>query len=332
MKSSIYKSLELAINDQLTEKAFNTLVLKLYEIQHQRIPIYRDYVNSLSKRFQRPGHYSEIPFLPVEFFKTHRVIDPSLDPEITFFSSGTTGAIPGKHLVAKRKWYENVYTNTFHQFYGNPDRYCILALLPSYLEREGSSLVEMVSGLIHQSNHPDSGFYLKAFEKLYKLLLKLKAKNQKTILIGVTFGLLDFIEKYQLDFPGLIVMETGGMKGRRKELLRAEVHTLLKNGFGVAQVHSEYGMTELLSQAYSKKDGVFHTPQQMKVLIRDINDPFTILNSGQSGGINIIDLGNLYSCSFIATRDLGKTAIDGSFEVLGRFDNSDVRGCNLMVG
>ena len=203
--------------------------------------------------------------------------------------------------------------------------------MPSYLEREGSSLVEMANGLIEKSNHPDSGFYLNEFEKLYELLLELKAKNKKTILIGVTFGLLDFIEKYKLDFAELIVMETGGMKGRRKELLRAEVHSSLKKGFGVDHIHSEYGMTELLSQAYSKGEGIFHTPPQMKVLIRDINDPFSLLSDGEIGGINIIDLGNLYSCSFIATQDLGRKFTDGSFEVLGRFDNADVRGCNLML-
>ena len=193
-------------------------------------------------------------------------------------------------------------------------------------------MVEMVRGLIHQSNHQDSGFYLNEFEKLYQILSDLKSKKQKTILIGVTFGILDFIEEYQLDFPELIVIETGGMKGRRNEMLREEVHALLKKGLGISYVHSEYGMTELLSQAYSYGNGLFKPPPQMKVMIRDINDPFWLLNDESSGGINIIDLGNLYSCSFIATQDLGKKYTDGSFEVLGRFDNSEIRGCSLMVG
>ena len=327
-----YKALENEILTIDSEISFNSMSLKVFELQKHNVPIYNAYIKSLQPHFQSPDHYSKIPFLPIEFFKTHSVFDPSFDPEITFLSSGTTGVLPSKHFVAKREWYEKIYSKTFKQFYGNTDQYCILALLPSYLEREGSSLVEMANGLIQQSNNPESGFYLNEFEKLYRLLLELKEKNQKTILIGVTFGLLDFVEKYQLDFPELIVMETGGMKGRRKELLREEVHALLKNGFGIAQVHSEYGMTELLSQAYSTDKGIFQTPPQMKVLIRDINDPFSLLNDGENGGINIIDLGNLYSCAFIATQDLGKKLSDSSFEVLGRFDNADVRGCNLMVG
>ena len=327
-----YKALENEILSIDNDISFNNLALKVFELQKQNVPIYNAYVKSLPTHYQSPDHFSKIPFLPIGFFKTHRVIDPSLDPEITFLSSGTTGTTPSKHFVANRKWYEKVYSNTFTQFYGNPDQYCILALLPSYLEREGSSLVEMANGLIHQSNHPDSGFYLNEFDKLYQVLIDLKAKDQKTILIGVTFGLLDFVEEYKLDFQELIVMETGGMKGRRKELLREEVHALIKNGFGIKHVHSEYGMTELLSQAYSSGGGLFKTPPQMKVLIRDINDPFSFLSEGENGGINIIDLGNLYSCSFIATQDLGKKYTDGSFEVLGRFDNSDIRGCNLLIG
>ena len=326
-----YKALEKEILNIDNEALFNNLALKVFDLQKHNVPIYKAYIKSLPTHFQSPKHYSEIPFLPIEFFKTHRVIDPSLESEITFLSSGTTGAIPSSHFVADRKWYQKVYSNTFKQFYGNPDQYCILALLPSYLEREGSSLVEMVSGLIYQSDHSNSGFYLSEFKKLHQVLLKLKVKKQKTLLIGVTFGLLDFLEEYQLDFPELTVMETGGMKGRRNELLREEVHFLLKKGFQIDQVHSEYGMTELLSQAYSRGNGLFKTPPQMTVIIRDINDPFSLLSDEESGGINIIDLGNLYSCSFIATQDLGKKYSDGSFEVLGRFDNSEIRGCNLLA-
>jgi len=324
--------LELELFNPLDGEEFNGLALKIYELQRKTVPIYHEYIKSLPERLQHPEHYSQIPFLPIGFFKSHRVVNPEIQPEITFYSSGTTGVIPSGHFVAKRAWYKKVYLKTFRHFYGNPNQYCVLALLPFYLERKGSSLVEMASGLIKKTSHTDSGFYLNEFDELYQVLLDLKSRNQKTILMGVTFGLLDFIETFKLDFPELIVMETGGMKGRRKELLRDEVHDMLIKAFGVKQVHSEYGMTELLSQAYSKNDGIFYTPPQMKVLIRDINDPFSILGHGQSGGINIIDLGNLYSCSFIATQDLGKTANDGSFEVLGRFDNSDVRGCNLMVG
>ena len=331
MKLTNYSSLELELFKPLDEEAFNSLTLRIYDLQQKTVPIYQNYIKSLPKRLQHPKHYSKIPFLPIEFFKTHSVINPERQPEITFYSSGTTGATPSRHFVANRKWYDKIYLKTFNRFYGRPDQYCILALLPSYLSRKGSSLVEMVSGLIQQSNHPQSGFYLDEFDELYRVLLSLKSRSQKTILLGVTFGLLDFIDRFQMDFPELIVMETGGMKGRRKELLRGEVHDLLKKAFGIKQVHSEFGMTELLSQAYSKTQGIFYTPPQMKVLIRDINDPFSILGSGRSGGINIIDLGNLYSCSFIATQDLGKTHPDDSFEVLGRFDNSDVRGCNLMV-
>jgi len=332
MISSSYKRFENELLSSLNEKSFNERALALFELQSRSIPVYKAYINNLPHRFRHPVHYSEIPFLPIEFFKTHRVINPDLEPEIIFFSSGTTGAEPSKHFIANRNWYEKVYSETFNRFYGTPDKYCILALLPSYLERDGSSLVEMAKGLIDQSNHPESGFYLNEFDKLHEVLLNLKSKKQKTILVGVTFALLDFIEHHQLDLNELIVMETGGMKGRRKELLREEVHTLLKHAFGVDTIHSEYGMTELLSQAYSKGSGLFYAPPQMKILIRDINDPFTILGPGQSGGINIIDFGNLYSCSFLATQDLGKTHNDGSFEVLGRFDNSDIRGCNLMVG
>lgn len=326
------RTLKFELLNSVSEDAFNAIALKIFKLQSQKIPVYRDYIQGLPIRFQHPRSYSEIPFLPTEFFKTHRVVESSVNPEIIFTSSGTTGSNFSKHYIKSREWYKKVYSRSFHHFYASPQKYCMLALLPSYLERKGSSLVDMMSGLIQQSNHPHSGFYLDEFEKLYRVLLELKSKKQKTILIGVTFGLLDFIEQYQLDFPELIVMETGGMKGRRKELLREEVHALLKNAFGIKNVHSEYGMTELLSQAYSKGEGIFYTPPQMKVLIRDINDPFSILSNNQSGGINIIDLGNLYSCSFIATQDLGKAYSDGSFEVLGRFDNSDVRGCNLMLG
>jgi hypothetical protein len=253
-----------------------------------------------------------------------------------FTSSGTTGMITSKHYVADLSWYEESFNNGFQHFYGNIDEYCILALLPSYLEREGSSLVYMAKHLIENSKHPDSGFYLNEYDLLIEKLKALQQQNQKTILLGVTYALLDLTEVMVRPlwgsggFEGLIVMETGGMKGKRKEVVREELHLQLTSAIGVREIHSEYGMTELLSQAYSKGNGIFKTSPWMKVLIRDVNDNRSILNSSKTGGINIIDLANVYSCAFIATQDLGKVT-DDEFEVLGRFDESDLRGCNLMV-
>jgi hypothetical protein len=252
-------------------------------------------------------------------------------PEIIFTSSGTTGSSQSKHLVSDVRIYEESYRQCFRHFFGEINKYAILALLPSYSEREGSSLIYMVDDLIRLSENEKSGYFLYNRTDLYNTLKELQEGCVPTILIGVTYALLDFVESYSLNFPELIVMETGGMKGRRKELIRQELHDILRSGFGVNAIHSEYGMTELLSQAFSKGSGIFNCPNWMKILIRDINDPLTILPSGKTGGINIIDLANLNSCSFIASQDLGKTAEDHSFEVLGRFDNSDIRGCNLMV-
>jgi len=239
--------------------------------------------------------------------------------------------INSKHLVTDVSWYEESFRRAFGLFYGDIKSYCVLALLPSYLEREGSSLIYMAEDLVKSSENPDSGFYLYNHEELFQQLKKHQQAGKPTLLIGVTFALLDFIEHYQLDFPELIVMETGGMKGRRKEMIREELHQTLCKGFGVKSIHSEYGMTELLSQAYSKGDGIFNCPPWMKIITRDTNDPMTELAVNQTGGINIIDLANINSCSFIATQDLGRTYGDGSFEVLGRFDNSDIRGCNLLI-
>lgn len=252
-------------------------------------------------------------------------------PEIVFSSSGTTGMLPSKHLVTDLSLYEQSFNSAFEQFYGQIANTCLLALLPSYLERDGSSLIYMVDALLKQSQHPDSGYFLHNHDDLYARLQQLQATNQKTILIGVTYALLDFIEQYKVEFPDLIVMETGGMKGKRKEMVREELHELLQNGFGVNAVHSEYGMTELLSQAYSYGKGIFNCPPWMKVYLRDTNDPLSLSPDNKTGGINIIDLANLNSCSFIATQDLGKLFPDGSFEVLGRFDNADIRGCNLLI-
>ena len=272
----------------------------------------------------------DIPFLPIQFFKSHRVISKSVSEVITFTSSGTTGSITSKHRVSDLNLYEKSFLTAFELFYGHPSEFAILALLPSYIERGGSSLVYMADRLINDSHNEHSGFYLKDIDALIEKLTFLEKTNQKTILLGVSYALLDLIEKQQFKLKNTIVMETGGMKGKRKEMIKDELHSILKNGFGVDQIHSEYGMTELLSQAYSIGEGVFHTPPWMKIRTRDTEDALSFVE-GKTGGINVIDLANLYSCSFIATQDLGRIREDGSFEVLGRFDASDIRGCNLMV-
>jgi hypothetical protein len=273
----------------------------------------------------------EIPFLPIQFFKSHKVLSSQKPIERTFSSSGTTGSITSKHYITDISFYEKSFRKGFEQFYGNIEDYVILALLPSYLEREGSSLIYMVDALIKQSNHKESGFYLNNLSELNETLLKLESQGKQTLLIGVSFALLDFIETYSFKLKYTLVMETGGMKGRRKELVRSELHSILKQGFGVENIHSEYGMTELLSQAYSRGDGIFECPNWMKVFVRDPEDALTILDPKKTGGINVIDLANVNSCSFIATQDLGKINQDGTFEIVGRFDHSDIRGCNLMV-
>ncbi|MFD1628393.1 acyl transferase [Pseudopedobacter beijingensis] len=313
-----------------SEQEFNKVAIEVYEFQKHNIPVYGDFVNNL--KINKIKHYSQIPFLPIQFFKSHQIIKPATNPDIIFSSSGTTGTQTSKHFVQNVDWYIKSYRKAFAHFYGDIADICMIALLPNYLERDGSSLIYMIDDLIQQSKHPDSGFLLYEHDILFEKLNRLKKSGQKTILVGVTYALLDFIEKHQLNFPELIVMETGGMKGKRKEMVREELHQALCNGFGVENIHSEYGMTELLSQAYSFGKGVFKSPNWMKILIRDINDPLTTLTNNKTGGINVIDLANIYSCSFIATQDLGKVLSHNTFEVLGRFDNSDIRGCNLLVG
>ncbi len=310
---------------------FNELTIKIFHFQYKNNIVYREYVKNLGIDVSGVKLVNEIPFLPIEFFKSHKVVSYENPAERIFSSSGTTGMKTSKHLVADLRLYEKSFLKSFSLFYGNPKDFVFLALLPSYIETGGSSLVYMAEKLIHKSKHSESGFYLDEYKNLKSTLLNLKNKNKKTILLGVTYALLDMAEKYPINFPPLIVMETGGMKGRRKEMVREELHSVLAKGFGVNNIHSEYGMTELLSQAYSKGDGVFNCPPWMKVIIRDINDPFANVKNGKTGGINIIDLANLYSCSFIETKDLGKILSDDSFEILGRFDNSDVRGCNLLI-
>lgn len=313
------------------EIAFNQIALEIFEYQVQNCPVYQDYVYYLGSDKRKITHYTEIPFLPIEFFKTQDIIANNKKPQIIFTSSGTTGITTSQHLVAKQSLYEKSYNTSFQHFYGDIQDTAILALLPSYLERSGSSLIYMVDDLIKQSRVKESGYFLYNHQELYDTLLILKKKGVKTILFGVTYALLDFTEQFHIDFPELIIMETGGMKGKRREMIREELHLLLTKGFGVTKIHSEYGMTELLSQAYSSGNGLFRTPPWMKVLTRDTNDPLTLITESKTGAINVIDLANMYSCSFISTQDLGKIYEDQRFEILGRFDNSDIRGCNLLV-
>ena len=313
------------------EQQFVDLVLQVFRFQATYCAVYRDFITNLNIDPQSVTSLESIPFLPISFFKSHDILSSDDEIRVTFTSSGTTGMINSKHLVTDVSWYEESFRRAFKLFYGDVRDYCVSALLPSYLEREGSSLIYMAEDLVKNSQNADSGFYLYNHEDLYKKLLEQRSAKKPTLLIGVTFALLDFVENYPINFPELIVMETGGMKGRRKEMIREELHQTLCKGFGVKSIHSEYGMTELLSQAYSKDEGIFNCPPWMKIITRDTNDPMAVLDHGQTGGINVIDLANINSCSFIATQDLGKVYADGSFEVLGRFDNSDIRGCNLLV-
>ena len=313
------------------ENEFEEMALSVFEYQSENNPVYANYLRLLGRDKNAVSKLSEIPFLPIELFKTEKILSGFEDADLVFTSSSTTGSIPSSHFIPDPLVYENSFKKAFRLFYGDPTDYCILALLPSYLERSGSSLVYMMEHLIRDSRHKSSGFYLNNHAELFSSLKELKAKGQKSILIGVTFALLDFIEKFQINFPDLVVMETGGMKGKREELVREEVHELLKTAFKVNTVHSEYGMTELLSQAYSSGNGIFLYPPWMRIIIREPNDPFYFVPEGKSGGINVVDLANIDSCAFIETQDLGKIAETGSFEVLGRFDTSDLRGCNLMM-
>ena len=314
-----------------TKKDFKEIALKVFKHQFNNNKVYRSFCDLLYVHPSDIINIEEIPFLPIQFFKSKKVLSSLDEVQEVFSSSGTTGTTTSKHLVTDISLYEESYLKGFQHFYGDIKKYTVLALLPNYLERKGSSLVYMVNDLIQKSGQPESGFYLNNLEELSETLIRLNQSEKKVLLIGVSFALLDLIEEYQFDLKNTIVMETGGMKGRRKELIRDELHEILENGFGASQIHSEYGMTELLSQAYSKGNGTFKCPPWMNVLTRDTEDALTILDANKTGGINVIDLANYNSCSFIATQDLGKVHQNGSFEIIGRFDNSDIRGCNLMV-
>jgi hypothetical protein len=352
------------------EENFETLALGVFNFQQENNPVYKAYLQALKIDPQRVQSIEQIPFLPIRFFKSHEVKTGLFEPQAVFESSGTSGSISSRQLVKDISLYEHSFTKGFEFFYGPVKDWCIIGLLPSYLEQKtclpagrNSSLVYMVDKLMDLSEHPQSGFYLYEYEKLFAVLNELEKHHQKTLLIGVTFALLDFAEKYSLPLSHTVVMETGGMKGRREEMIREEVHSVLKRSFSLDHIHSEYGMTELLSQAYSKGNGIFNCPPWMKVLIRDDEDPLFVQSlvgslasetrllthdselpapdsrlmtndSGLTtltGAINVIDLANIYSCSFIATDDVGKLYPDAGFEVLGRMDGSDLRGCSLMV-
>ncbi|MCO6162033.1 acyl transferase [Flavobacterium sp. NRK F7] len=314
-----------------SKREFEKLTLKVFRYQYDNNKVYQEFCNYLNKDKSNVKTILDIPFLPIQFFKSHEIISTTNPVQEIFTSSGTTGMQTSKHFVTDVALYEQSYRNGFSEFYGNIEDYCVLALLPSYLEREGSSLIYMVQDLIQSSNHPDSGFYLNNYEELIAKLIALDQSGQNVILIGVTYALLDLIEKHTFQLKNTIIMETGGMKGKRKEMIREELHAILSHGFGVPVIHSEYGMTELLSQAYSLGNGIFECPPWMQILTRDTEDALSYVSNGKTGGINVIDLANVNSCSFIATQDLGKKYPNHSFEVLGRFDHSDIRGCNLMV-
>lgn len=313
---------------------FSARAVALFQFQYNHNEIYHKFCKSLNVPVEYIKEINQIPFLPISFFKTETVTTTSFQPDIYFESSGTTQTINSRHWIKDPTVYEASYNKAFRQFYGDPADLCIIGLLPAYLERQHSSLVVMTKGLIDQSKHPLSGFYLYEYEKLAQVLQQLEQQGQRTLLLGVTFALLDFAEQYPMALKHTMVMETGGMKGRKKEMIRAEVQDVLKKAFQLDTIHSEYGMTELLSQAYSAQRGIFNTPPWMKIVLRSEDDPFEILlpeKHTQRGVINVIDLANLYSCAFIATDDAGILYADGSFEVLGRVDNSDIRGCSLMA-
>jgi phenylacetate-coenzyme A ligase PaaK-like adenylate-forming protein len=319
-------------DENFTEKA-----LQVFNFQYLNNEVYRSFCDIIGVNNKQITSIENIPYLPIIFFKSKTIKTTTFETDIIFESSGTAGLVNSKHSIRDISIYENSFFQCFQQFYGDVKDYCIIGLLPSYLERKGSSLVYMVNALINASKNNNSGFYLYDYKKLEQVLLKNEAAKQPTILFGVTYALIDFAEQYHMHLTHTIIMETGGMKGRKEEMTRKAVHNIIKKKLGVAVVHSEYGMTELLSQAYSKGDGLFISPPWMKILIRSEDDPFNVTstkkveNNVVSGAINIIDLANIYSCSFIATDDAGKLYADNSFEITGRLENSDIRGCSLMV-
>ena len=315
-----------------TDADFVQAALQTFGYQYQHNQVYQRFCTLLGRTPDKVRQLTDIPFLPIEFFKSEAVYCGNERPTTVFTSSGTTGSQTSRHYVKDLAVYQQSFRQGFADFYGNIEEYTVLALLPSYLERTGSSLITMVADLIERSSSADSGFYLNEYDLLAEKLTSLDHSGRKVLLIGVSFALLDLVETHRFQLKNTIVMETGGMKGRRKELIREELHAILCEGFGVEHIHSEYGMTELLSQAYSAGSGLYESVRWLKVLIRDTNDALSYQRPLKTGGINLIDLANIHSCSFIATQDLGRLHPDGKFEVLGRFDNADIRGCNLLIG
>ena len=321
-------SLSKRIFNISNEDEFNSIALEVFDFQYKNIPVYKKYVDLIQSQKKSINHYKEIPFLPIDFFKSNHIIADNSKIEKTFLSSGTGNTMRSKHLVKDLELYEQSFSTGYEHFYSDPKEWTILALLPSYLDQGDSSLIYMVNNFINKSENPESNYIKYDLDVLKNLILKLKDKN--VLLIGVSYALLELSELGSFNFENWVIMETGGMKGRRKEMVRQELHQQLKKAFNVDAIHSEYGMTELLSQAYSKKNGLFKTPPWMKFIIRDFEDPYSLSKVNSSGGINIIDLANIYSCSFIETQDIGKEIEEDSFEILGRYDQSEVRGCNLL--
>ncbi len=314
-----------------SSQEFEKYSIEIFNYQFEKNTIYREFCRLTGKNSSNIRSSFEIPFLPIQFFKTHKIISSNQPIKKTFYSSGSTKNNLSKHHIIDLKLYEDCFLKIFTDFYGSPSQYNIIALLPTYLENKNSSLIYMVNKLIEKSENKHSEFYLDNYKKLKEKLLYLEEGDKKTILFGVSYALLNLIDFHKFKLKKTIIIETGGMKGKRKELIKSELHQMLKIGFGVKNINSEYGMTELISQAYSIHNEKFKSPPWMKIYIRESEDPMNIKTDNKSGGINIIDLANYNSCSFIATDDLGKLDKDGNFEILGRLDNSDQRGCNLLI-
>ncbi len=321
----------------VNEDNFEALSIEIFNYQYEHNAIYRKYCDLTIRDINTIKQLHEIPFLPIQFFKSQQITTGNFEAEAVFESSGTTGSINSKHYVKDLNWYTKSFLEGFDLFYGNIEDYCILGLLPSYLERKNASLVYMVDALIKKSNNELSGFHLYDHKKLHEIIKSNEENKQKTLLIGVSYALLDFAENFPMKLNNTIVMETGGMKGKREEMTKQALHQVLINQFEVAQIHSEYGMTELLSQAYSFGNGIFSTPPWMKILLRSEDNPLQTFQSilkehrTQRGVVNVIDLANIDSCCFIATEDTGINYADGRFEITGRLNNSDIRGCGLMI-
>ena len=316
----------------VNDSTFDNIALRIFYKQAKENKVYRDFIGFLGIEPTSIDRVDKIPFLPISFFKSHDVVTGNQGiPEIIFTSSGTSGSFSSRHIVPQLSFYLSNAKRNFEFFFGSLTEYHILALLPSYLERDGSSLISMVNYFMAESQSSGSGFYLNNYEELLRQIKKVKDDGRKVLLLGVSFALLELAERFEVDLSQCIIMDTGGMKGKRKELTREELHEFLQNKFHVDVIHSEYGMTELMSQAYSAGGGLYSLPPWMKAVARDLNDPFKMEPIGKTGGINVIDLANLHSCAFIETQDLGKIHQNGRFEILGRFDNSDIRGCNLLV-